>query len=195
MKNYYQVYDKLVIAKDRLAKLHQKHAVICSQITKCESDLRQHEIAQTYIQEAARLTLESLSIKINTIVTNALEFIFGSTYKFDISFNIKYSKVVCSLILLKDNKPYDLRTQQGDGIVDIVALTLRIAVLCLDKRHLRRILILDEPAGAVSKAFQPKVGQLLEQLSDKLGIQIILVAAHGVDYQFNHAKCFNSVAF
>ena len=195
MQTLSTISSKLIVAEYKYKQLQKESEALQKSIDEAQADLAITEKTQDFIQEAAQLTLESLSIKISKIVSKALEYVFDKSYGFDLHFEIKYSKVVCSLILMKDGEPYDLRTQQGDGIVDIVSLALRIAVLCLDKRNLRRILLLDEPAGAVSQAYQSKVGAMLEQLSTQLGIQIILVAAHGVNYNFEHAAIFNSSLF
>ena len=67
--------------------------------------------------------------------------------------------------------------------------------MCLDKRKLRRCLILDEPAGAVSVDYQPYVGALLEKLVEQLSLQVIMIASHGNNLQLTKAKVFNSKDF
>ena len=99
------------------------------------------------------------------------------------------------MYLERNGKRYDLRRDNGDGIVDIVALALRVAVLCLDRRKLRRLLILDEPCGAVSVNYQQVLGAMIKQLSDMLDLQVIMVAAHGSTMQIPDAKVFDSEYF
>jgi hypothetical protein len=150
---------------------------------------------QAYVKETATYTLETISVNVSKIVTDTLKFVFDSDYKFVLDFNVKYGNMSCSMYLYKGEEIFDIRNQNGDGIADMVAIALRVAVLCMDKRKLRRTLILDEPAGAVSTNYQPMVGKLLEYLSKTLGIQIIMIAAHGANYGFTEAKCFDSEQF
>jgi predicted ATPase len=158
-----------------------------------EYDLAQ--ALQAYVKETATYTLETISVNVSKIVTDTLKFVFDSDYKFVLDFNVKYGNMSCSMYLYKGEEIFDIRNQNGDGIADMVAIALRVAVLCMDKRKLRRTLILDEPAGAVSTNYQPMVGKLLEYLSKTLGIQIIMIAAHGANYGFTEAKCFDSEQF
>ena len=173
-----------------------------SALSRYESDLAavslEYDLAlalQAYVKETATYTLETISVNVSKIVTDTLKFVFDSDYKFVLDFNVKYGNMSCSMYLYKGEEVFDIRSQNGDGIADMVAIALRVAVLCMDKRKLRRTLILDEPAGAVSTNYQPMVGKLLEYLSKTLGIQIIMIAAHGANYGFTEAKCFDSEAF
>ena len=175
---------------------------IQSEITKLQGDLAalkdKSDLAlalQTYVQQTATYTLETISVNVSKIVTDALKYVFDTDYKFVLEFNVKYGNMSCRMFLYKGDEVFDIRTQNGDGIADMVAIALRIAVLCMDKRKLRRTLILDEPAGAVSVNYQPMVGKLLEYLSKSLNLQIIMIAAHGANYGFTEAKCFESDKF
>lgn len=150
---------------------------------------------QRLVQESAQATLSNLSVKIGTIVTKALKAVLGESYKFNLDFKIAYGKLATDMYLEKDGKRYDLRRDNGDGVVDIVALALRVAVLCLDRRHIRRLLILDEPCGAVSVNYQQVLGATIKQLSDMLDLQVIMIAAHGSVMQIEGAKVFDSGEF
>jgi predicted ATPase len=147
------------------------------------------------VQEAAQATLSNLSLKVGTIVTKALKAVLGDSYKFVLDFKIAYGKLAADMYLEKEGKRYDLRRDNGDGVVDIVALALRVAVMCLDRRHMRRLLILDEPCGAVSVNYQPVLGAMIKQLSDMLDLQVIMIASHGSNMQIPDAKVFDSNEF
>ncbi len=152
-------------------------------------------LTQGLIQEASQMTLEYISIRINNIVTKALAAVLPEPYTFELSFRITYGKLSTDMRLKKDGKLYALTDNVGDGVVDIVALALRVAILCLDKRKLRRLLVLDEPVGALSVDYQPLAGKMLEHLSKALNMQIIMVAAHGSNYEFTDAVVFDSNNF
>lgn len=188
--------------RDRLAYLRQHKEVLQNQMKlttvsfeKAEAEYAVSLETQRLIREAAQLTLSNLSVRIGTIVTKAISQILGTGYIFKLDFDIKYNKLVADMYLEKEGKRYELRRDNGDGVVDIVALALRIAVLCLDRRKLRRLLILDEPCGAVSVNYQQVLGAVIKQLSDMLDLQIIMVASHGSNMQIEGAKVFDSSEF
>lgn len=146
---------------------------------------------QALIQEAAQITLSSISIKIDSIVTKVLQTVFSRPYTFHLEFRILYGKLATDMYLERDGKRYDPKIDNGDGTVDIIALALRVAVICLDKRNLRRILILDEPCGALSVNFQEYLGRMLEYFSKNLNFQIFMIAAHGSNLNIESAKYFH----
>lgn len=189
------IHDKLAYKTQHRDILYSKVDLVDRELTQALDDERVAIETQRLIREAAQITLSNLSVRIGTIVTKALTKVLGSRYRFGIDFDIKYNKLATSMYLEKDGNKYDLRRDNGDGVVDIVSLALRIAVLCLDRRKLRRLLILDEPCGAVSVNYQPLLGSMLKQLSDMLDIQVIMVASHGSTMQIPEAKVFDSADF
>lgn len=190
-----EIKDKLTYAKMRSEDLAKDCACVTGYIEAAKEELRIATETQRLVQEASQATLSNLSLKIGTIVTKALKAVLGESYRFVLDFKIAYGKLAADMYLEKDGKRYDLRRDNGDGVVDIVALALRVAVLCLDRRHIRRLLILDEPCGAVSVNYQPVLGAMIKQLSDMLDLQVIMIAAHGSVMQVEGAKVFDSGEF
>lgn len=150
---------------------------------------------QALMQECGNLTLSMISMKISDIVTRAIKSIFPDPYEFQLEFDIKYGRLSAQMVLLRDKQVYYPADDNGDGVLDIIALALRTAVLCLDKRNLRRVMILDEPCGALSVDMQPLAGKLLRHLHESLGIQFIIVGAHGNAYREYADKEINSESF
>lgn len=189
------IHDRLVYARKHREVLLSKRDDITVAYDNAVHEETVVVMTKRLIQEAAQLTLSNLSVRIGTIVTKALTQVLGSGYRFVLDFDIKYNKLAADMYLDKDGNRYDITRDNGDGVVDIVALALRIAVLCLDRRKLRRLLILDEPCGAVSVNYQQTLGSMLKQLSDILDLQIIMVASHGSNMQIPEAKVFDSASF
>lgn len=190
-----EIHDKLAYAKQHRENIENQRKSIEVSFDKSEQEYAVSLETQRLIREASQLTLSNLSVRIGTIVTKALTQVLGEGYKFNLDFDIKYNKLAADMYLEKDGKRYDLRRDNGDGVVDIVALALRVAILCLDRRRLRRLLILDEPCGAVSVNYQPVLGKMIKQLSDMLDLQVIMVASHGSNMQIPDAKVFDSNEF
>lgn len=190
-----EIHDKLAYAKQHRENIENQRKSIEVSFDKSEQEYAVSLETQRLIREASQLTLSNLSVRIGTIVTKALTQVLGEGYKFNLDFDIKYNKLAADMYLEKDEKRYDLKRDNGDGVVDIVALALRVAILCLDRRKLRRLLILDEPCGAVSVNYQPVLGKMIKQLSDMLDLQVIMVASHGSNMQIPDAKVFDSNEF
>ena len=190
-----EIHDKLAYAKQHRENIENQRKSVKVSFAKAEQAYAVSLETQRLIREASQLTLSNLSVRIGTIVTKALTQVLGDSYKFSLDFDIKYNKLAADMYLEKDCKRYDLRRDNGDGVVDIVALALRVAILCLDRRKLRRLLILDEPCGAVSVNYQPVLGKMIKQLSDMLDLQVIMVASHGSNMQIPDAKVFDSSEF
>ena len=190
-----EIHDKLAYAKQHRENLENQRKYNNISFEKSEQEYAVSLETQRLIREASQLTLSNLSVRIGTIVTKALTQVLGEGYKFNLDFDIKYNKLAADMYLEKDGKRYDLKRDNGDGVVDIVALALRVAILCLDRRKLRRLLILDEPCGAVSVNYQPVLGKMIKQLSDMLDLQVIMVASHGSNMQIPDAKVFDSNEF
>lgn len=189
------IKDSISYAVRRKAEMEQSYAQLKEDYAEAGADLQIAIETQRLVQEAAQATLSNLSVKIGTIVTKALKAVLGESYKFNLDFKIAYGKLATDMYLEKDGKRYDLRRDNGDGVVDIVALALRVAVICLDRRHIRRLLVLDEPCGAVSVNYQQVLGAMIKQLSDMLDLQVIMIAAHGSVMQIEGAKVFDSGDF
>lgn len=190
-----EIHDKLAYLKQHREVLENQRKSTEVSFENAEKEYAVSLETQRLIREASQMTLSNLSVRIGTIVTKALTQVLGTGYKFKLDFDIKYNKLATGMYLEKDGNRYDLRKDNGDGVVDIVALALRVAVLCLDRRKLRRILILDEPCGAVSVNYQQVLGAMIKQLSDMLDLQVVMVASHGSNMQIPGAKIFDSADF
>lgn len=66
----------------------------------------------------------------------------------------------------------------GGSVSTVQSVLLRIVVLT--RRGLRPLLLLDESLGAVAEHYVPRVGQFLALLSDRIGIDILVVSHNPV---------------
>ena len=63
----------------------------------------------------------------------------------------------------------------GGGAVDVAAFALRVASWSMQHPRSRATIILDEPMRFLSTDLQPKASEMLKQLSEKLGLQFIII--------------------
>jgi DNA repair exonuclease SbcCD ATPase subunit len=133
------------------------------------------------LQESSAFAREQARRQIETMVTNALQFIFGEQ---DMEFRVQIDEVrgraegeflVVSTYggeLPVETRPQDAR---GGGVVDVISLALRAALLHANRPKLDGPIILDEPGKHVSEEYSRQVAEFLKQLSTAFDRQIIMV--------------------
>jgi DNA repair exonuclease SbcCD ATPase subunit len=137
------------------------------------------EQVRILLQRASEYAREQIRQQIEMLVTHCLQFVFGSNIEFCIELNEVRGKAEAEFFVLStfDNlkiktKPQDAR---GGGVVDIISLALRIAVIQSTNIYKDGPLILDEPAKHVSGEYIANVAQFLKQICDVFNRQIIMV--------------------
>lgn len=134
------------------------------------------EQAQAFLQKVAQDTQSKLKFQIEDIVNLALETCFPNEYQFQLQFNIARGKTDAELIFLsqKTGRVIDPMNASGGGVVDLTAFALRIASYALEQ-DVDNVIILDEPFRFISRDLQARAGEILKTLSEKLGLQILMV--------------------
>jgi len=161
-----QLRGKQVFLKKRMQEMEQKKQTM-------EERLKVLEEVQVFIQHVAKETQEQLRFHIEDIVQLALDAVFPDEYKFKVVFEIKRGKTEARLCFMKNGIEIDPLTSAGGGVSDVVAFALRLAVWSLGKT--RRVMILDEPFRYLSADLQSKAGEMLQQLSSRLKLQLVMV--------------------
>ncbi len=97
--------------------------------------------------------------------------------------NIERGKVSVDLITVQ--KDTDGTTTEGlatdaygGSVATVESVLLRLVVLT--RRGLRPLLLMDESLGAVAERYVPRVGRFLALLSDRLGVDILVVSHNPV---------------
>jgi len=152
--------------------------------------LRQHEQAREIIREVGLKTQEQLSFHISDITSLALEAVFPEPYKLEVEFIQRRNKTECDLYFVRDGMRVDPLTASGVGAVDVAAFALRIASWSMTTPHSRNIIILDEPFRFLSENYQEQAGDMLKEISDKLGIQFLIIS-HNTTLASCADKTFN----
>lgn len=128
------------------------------------------------IQQVAKLTQQQLEIHIGELVSLALEAVFPNPYKMVLKFESRRNRSEADLLLQDENgnllSPMEA---VGGGVVDVAALALRIALWSLKQPRPRAIMIMDEPLRFLSSDLQDRASRMLKEISEKLGIQFIIV--------------------
>lgn len=137
--------------------------------------LQSIEKAQALIQVTAKETQQNIEFHVSDVVQLALDACFPGEYDFKVNFEIKRNRTEAGLdFFKKGQKISKLTDDSGGGVVAIGGdIGLRLAAWSLGNTS--PVLILDEPFARLSADLQPKAGEILRELSEKLGLQIIMI--------------------
>lgn len=139
-------------------------------------ELTHIEQAQTILQTVARMTQEELEYHISDVVSLALSVVFDEPYELKLDFEIRRGKTEADIWFVRNGEKIHPLSASGGGAVDVASFALRVALWSLSAKQHRNVLILDEPFKFLSSNLQARAGEMLKQISKKLGLQIIMVS-------------------
>lgn len=123
-------------------------------------------------------TKEKIKSSFEEIVSYALQFIYSEDYRFELEFGRRgnLGEIDFNIVTPQFKEPADPQDTSGGGVLDILSLALRIALLELSKPKIEGFLVLDESFKHLSDNYLPKAERFLEALNRKLRRQIILIS-------------------
>lgn len=169
-----QYMAKLNQAKGKLSAIKKEASDYQLKVDADASRLIALEQALALVQTVAQKTQEQLTLHIQDVVNTALDTCFPDEYEFRLVFEIKRNKTEARLVFYKNGFEIDPMEASGGGVVDVASFALRIAAWSLGKTD--NTICLDEPMKFLSRDLQPRAGEILKEISTKLGIQFIMVS-------------------
>jgi len=174
-RNYRQILER------RKGQLEQCEGMITNTLNNLNRlQTEQHEIeqAQAVIMETAQQTQQQLEFHISNLVSLAQAAVFDDPYTCQIEFVQRRNQTECDISLVRNGaKVEDPLNGAGGGACDVAGFGLRVALWSLKRPHTRPILVLDEPMRHLKgKEANIRAIQMIKQVADKLGLQIIMVA-------------------
>lgn len=163
-----QIKHNLNIAKDRLR--YNKRYV---------SNLQK---AREIVRKVAVQTQSQLSYNISEISTLAIESVITKDpYKLVIDFVERRNKTECDIMFEREGNKIDPYSA-GGGAIDIAAFALRVSSWTMKRPQFDNVLILDEPFKHLKGSeANTRMLQMVKEISEKLGLQIIMVSDERVD--------------
>jgi DNA repair exonuclease SbcCD ATPase subunit len=165
--------------KGKRDQLLERKAVLKAALDKTESNLDLYEKTRVLFQKVSEFAREQSRQQIEALVTNCLQFIFDSGIEFRIEINEVRGRPEADFYVVSSingdivkTKPQDSR---GGGVVDIISLAIRIAMLECSNLEINGPIILDEPAKHVSDEYITQVAEFLKQICDMFDRQVIMV--------------------
>ncbi|MGI5838324.1 MAG: ATPase [bacterium] len=171
--------DKYRLKKDRLDRLQSEITANAEELKVCRAKIELLEQVKIVLQSTSEYARDQARQQIELLVTHALQYVFGSGIEFSIKMNILRNRPEAEFYVISkygsltvENRPEDAR---GGGVVDVISLALRIAMLHSYQPDIDGPLVLDEPAKHVSDDYIANVAEFLRYVSQVFGRQVIMV--------------------
>jgi DNA repair exonuclease SbcCD ATPase subunit len=170
--------------KIRIGSLAGKKDLLDSQIRTGEERLLEIDHKkEVYSKCVEVLTIAQESVKYSikngfeAVVTYALQYIFGANYIFELDFGRRgnLQEVGLNVKTATLTEAYDPMDTSGGGVIDVVSIALRVAIIELHKPKIQGPIILDESFKHLSRMHLPQAGAFLNALVDRMHRQIIMV--------------------
>lgn len=178
------IRKKLEQQKGQRQILLQQIARYQKEITELTEKRDNLEHARELIREAGLRTQQQLQYHISDITSLALSAVFEDPYELKVDFVQRRNKTECDLIFVRDGKEIDPLEASGYGAVDVASFALRVASWSMQQPRTRNVIILDEPMRFLSEDRQPYAGKMVKELSERLGLQFIIVTHEEVFAQY-----------
>lgn len=182
-----QMYEGSLAAMKRDAVAARAAAVSAREKSKTAS------YAHDLLSKLADRKREEVRVRVERIVLAALRAVFGPSigFRFDVSI---LRGVVAIRPEIGFTRPggamaYVGVDQVAGGVVDVVSLAMRVAVLLSRRPKLRPVLIADEPLKHLSDEYLPAAAEMLRRLADECGLQMLIVS-HEPDVSLQAHRVF-----
>ncbi|WP_078426996.1 ATPase [Alkalihalobacterium alkalinitrilicum] len=177
---------ELQLAKNEWVRLDVNRILLTEQLEEKLNSLDQYyETKETYekarvlLQQSAEYAREQAKQQIESLVTNALQFIFGPLFAFQIEIEEHGNKPVAEFYVVSDYEGIKVKTKpqeaRGGGVVDIVTLALRVALIETTEPKMEGPILLDEPGKHVSGEYVLYLYEFLKSISTMFNRQIIMI--------------------
>lgn len=170
---------------ERYLTLQNKKALLEKELRNYKLELKNYEVlaqrhseAQIIIQKAAQETTEYVKNIVTKMSSEALSTLLDAPHTIKLEFLTRGKQnltLEADLKLVDENgNETDMMKSNGGGVKDFASLLLRLSIHAITNPSTRKVFIFDEPLISVSDDLRELAGVLMKQLSDKLGIQIIM---------------------
>lgn len=159
-----------------------EHELLCQQLKDSQSALAETSqqiedlsAARELAMKASLVAQQQVKARFEKLATAALQWIYRDQ---DLSLKVELgqrgSNPTLNFLIKTGDIELDPLSSTGGGVVQVLALVLRLAVL--EALHVRGPLLLDEPLSQLSRNYQERAGEFLNQYSARTGRQILLVS-------------------
>lgn len=166
--------------KGKLEILEQELSEVQEQLKEFEQYEQTLTQVSLLFQKTASFAREQSKKQIESIVTKCLQFVFETDIEFIIELSESRGVPVAEFYVQSNyEEGYAVKTKpelsRGGGVVDIIAIALRIAFLQIHQPQIEGSILLDEPGKHVSDDFIFNLGEFVKKTSTLFHRQIIMI--------------------
>lgn len=165
--------------KGQQQRLLTDRAAAQEQLEEQQADIMLFEQTALLLTHTATHARSQAKAQIESLVTSTLQSVFGSGYGFRIELVERAGRPEAEFYVTSEYGGERLETRpqdsRGGGVVDVVSLGTRIAMIETYRPRQEGALVLDEPAKHVSDEFVQPVASFLSSVVDYFHRQIIMV--------------------
>lgn len=134
------------------------------------------EVFKGWLEDLLANNVDSMA----QLVSSGLQHIIDDQdLTFKIKKELKYNKVSMCFAVESDGMDGDPLHSFGGGVVSVISLILRLAVMA--RMQMGNLLLLDESMDALHSSYIPAAVHFMKQLSEQTGINILMVT-HNDDF-------------
>lgn len=170
-------YERFVAENRALVSLlASKKAELEGRITKLQNVGKDFSEALDVMNVVSILCQEQFKGVVEGIVTDALKFVYGEMYSFEMDSEIKRNQPEILFYVVIDGHRYSIKNDDiGGGVIDVVAFALRVTLWALQDQQTDNVMIMDEPLKNLDSDRLVLVGSMIKKISMDLGLQFIIV--------------------
>mgnify|MGYP000877322496 FL=1 len=165
--------------KGRLQLLQSRVRSLEAQLSEINSSLELWDKAHALLVDASGLAREQVRRVVEDTVTAALQAVISEELTFRVEMGDRGGQPTADWLVVSKYGQETVATQpedaRGGGIVDVVSLALRLALLELIEPAITGPLILDEPGKMVSEEYIPRLAAFLRVYAEQTGRQVLMV--------------------
>jgi DNA repair ATPase RecN len=143
-----------------------------------------HEKEKLLLTSIGEQQQETVRRQVEELASRAMQVIFGEELTFRLVAGERAGQATLEFVVRSKYADGELDTPvmdaRGGGLAAVLGFVLRLVVLLLTEGT-RRLLVLDESFAHVSPGYEPQVAEFLREVSQRAGVQIVLVT-HSTAY-------------
>ncbi len=172
--------------REDLRKRKTENEILKKQVSEIEEEMSQNVRKYGCVKDALKI-IEGIALErrnklkdgICNVVTETIKTLYGDEYRFDMSYEEKNNRSSLEMSVIREYEGNEVKRQMegfGGGVADSVSVPLKMMVL--KGSETGDILILDEAFKHADSDVVERVGEFLKEISNRLGIQVILITHH-----------------
>lgn len=148
---------------------------ITVEIRKADAAIESLQKVIVLFQKASEYARQQMKYTIDDITSNALQVVFGGDISFEMELGTRGGSPTAEFFVVEDGLKLSPMDAKGGGLVDVISVALRLAILELYEPKIEGPVLLDEPGKMVSAEYVENFVYFLREYCHKTGRQFIVV--------------------